>query len=107
MSPARNEMGNKFGGNNHRDSKGSHHGNPSKLDLRHGVVQQQGDEILEVHIFAHGGDCSEGLPVGDRPTLGKNSKPMVGVFDRWFIPRGAKNKSMENHPSDFSNSNAI
>ena len=36
-SPTRNEMGNKFGGNSHRNSRGSHHGNPSKPDPCHGL----------------------------------------------------------------------
>ena len=82
-SPTRNEMGNKFGGNSHRNSRGSHHGNPSKPDPCHGVVQHQGEKSLEIHISTHEGECSEGLPANDGPTLGKDSKSVVGISNRW------------------------
>lgn len=100
-------MGNKFKGNNHRNSGSGHHRNLSEPDPSHGVVQHQDEKILEIHISTHRAECSEGIPADDGPTLGKDSKSMVGISDRWSFAEGAKNNRMEDHSSDFGNSDIM
>lgn len=100
-------MGNKFKGNNHRNSGSGHHRNLSEPDPSHGVVQHQDEKILEIHISTHRAECSEGIPADDGPTLGKDSKSMVGISDQWSITEGAKNNRIEDHSSDFGNSDIM
>ena len=79
MASARNELGDKFGGDDHRNSRGGHCRNSG-----------QGEKRLETPSPTHGGECNDGVLARDGPTLRKDLNASE-----------TENNRMEDDSSDF------
>lgn len=92
-----NEMGDQCGRRDSGDSASDHRGNKSTPHSHHGVVRSKAPTGMEDGVSIDVDKFNAGLSPSNRPSLGKNGKPVVEVSVKHAGAGGKKNLGLESH----------